>query len=70
MIEPAQKTQNDAVPDWEAAADEAIAACGGDARATVIALLHMNNALEHELELTRIAVSKGYSRGWHARDRP
>jgi len=53
----------EAVPDWEAAADEAIGLCGGDARATVIALLHMNNALEHEIALMRGAMSFGYSRG-------
>ena len=38
-------------------ADQAIKACGGDARAAVIALLILNDAIEHELELTRIAVS-------------
>ena len=49
------------------AADQAIEACGGDARATVIALLIMNNAMERELELTRVAVSSGFSRQWHHR---
>lgn len=55
----------EAVPDLDSAADEVIALCGGDARAAVKALLVANGFLEHELELTRAAVSFGYSRGWH-----
>ena len=34
---------------------------------TVIALLIMNDAMERELELTRVAVSSGFSRQWHHR---
>lgn len=52
-------------PDWEAATDAAIASCDGDPRATVKALLIANAYLERELDLTRPAVSYGYSRGWH-----
>jgi hypothetical protein len=63
MAEPETAPEGEAAPDWEAAADEAIGLCGGDARATVIALLHMNNALEHEIGLMRGAMSFGYSRG-------
>jgi hypothetical protein len=44
----------------DAAADEAIAACGGDAREAVKALLVANDFLKTELE-TR--VSRGYMRG-------
>jgi hypothetical protein len=44
----------------DAAADEAIAACGGDAREAVKALIVANEFLEAELE-TR--VSHGYTRG-------
>jgi hypothetical protein len=44
----------------EAAADQAIAACGGDAREAVKALLIANEFLEYELA-TR--VSHGYMRG-------
>jgi hypothetical protein len=44
----------------EAAADQAIAACGGDAREAVKALLIANEFLENELETQ---VSHGYMRG-------
>lgn len=44
----------------EAAADQAIAACGGDARETVKALLIANEFLEREME---VRVSRGYIRG-------
>ena len=46
-----------------------IVACfGGDALAAVAELLAENAHLRHELRLTQIAVSYGYSRGWHARE--
>jgi hypothetical protein len=44
----------------EAAADQAIAACGGDAREAVKALLVANEFLEAEIEAS---VSRGYLRG-------
>ena len=44
----------------EAAADQAIAACGGDAREAVKALLIANEFLEREMEER---VSRGYIRG-------
>jgi hypothetical protein len=44
----------------DAAADQAIAACGGDARETVKALLIANEFLEAEREAS---VSRGYMRG-------
>lgn len=44
----------------EAAADQAIEACGGDAREAVKALLIANEYLENELETQ---VSRGYIRG-------
>ena len=44
----------------DAAADQAIAACGGDAREAVKALLIANEFLERELETK---VSQGYMRG-------
>ena len=47
----------------EAAADQAIAACGGDAREAVKALIVANHFLETELEKLRAAVSTGYARG-------
>jgi Cdc6-like AAA superfamily ATPase len=45
----------------EVAADQAIAACGGDARAAVKALIVANEYLEAELEAR---VSAGYVRGY------
>jgi hypothetical protein len=51
----------------EAATDEAIALCGGDARAAVKALLIANAYLEDELAMAVPAVSYGFSRGWHAK---
>ncbi|WP_091892219.1 hypothetical protein [Bradyrhizobium sp. Rc2d] len=44
----------------EAAVDEAIAACGGDMRATIRALIVANEFLEKELETQ---VSRGFMRG-------
>jgi hypothetical protein len=44
----------------DAAADQAIAACGGDAREAVKALLVANEFLEREIEEK---VSHGYMRG-------
>jgi hypothetical protein len=55
----------------DAAADQAIAACGGDARETVKALIVANDFLEVQLEELRSKVSAGYARGRlpSARDR-
>ena len=47
----------------DAAADQAIAACGGDAKEAVKALLVANDFLEAELAELRAKVSKGYARG-------
>jgi hypothetical protein len=47
----------------EAAADQAIAACGGEAREAVKALIVANQFLETDLEKLRAAVSTGYARG-------
>jgi hypothetical protein len=47
----------------EAAADQAIAACDGDARDAVKALIVANAFLETDLEKLRAAVSMGYARG-------
>ena len=55
----APKLQSDAQA-LEAAADQAIAACGGDAREAVKALLVANEFLEREMEAS---VSHGYRRG-------
>jgi hypothetical protein len=55
--------------DLELAADQAIEACGGDARQALKALLVATGFLENEIAELRAAVSKGYSRGRHAAQR-
>lgn len=47
----------------EAAADQAIAACHGDMRSAIRALILANEYLEYELCEMFAAVSKGYARG-------
>jgi len=47
----------------EAAVDEAIAACGGDLRATIRALIVANDFLETEAAELMKAVSHAYVRG-------
>ena len=49
--------------DLEVAADQAIAACGGDAREAVKALIVANDFLEEQIGKLQAAVSAGYSRG-------
>ena len=47
----------------EAAVDQAIAACGGDMRATIRALIVANEYLETEVSELMKAVSHAYARG-------
>jgi hypothetical protein len=47
----------------EAATDQAIAACGGDARQAVTALIVANEFLEAQVRELQAAVSIGYARG-------
>jgi hypothetical protein len=47
----------------EAATDEAIVACGGNARDAVKALLVTNEFLEAKIAELQAAVSNGYARG-------
>jgi hypothetical protein len=47
----------------EAAADEAIEACGGDVRAALKALIVANEFLESEVSELMKAVSRAYVRG-------
>jgi hypothetical protein len=49
--------------DLDLAADQAIQACGGDAREAVKALLVANGFLEAQLDGLRKKVSAGYARG-------
>jgi hypothetical protein len=46
----------------EAAADQAITACGGDARGAVKSLIVANNFLETDLEKLEAAASMDYAR--------
>jgi hypothetical protein len=47
----------------QTATDQAIAACGGDARDAVKVLIVANEYLEAEVRELRAAVSTGYARG-------
>jgi hypothetical protein len=49
----------------ETATEQAIAACGGDARDAVKALIVANDFLEALVEELRADVSKGYARGYY-----
>jgi len=59
----APNQQPDDADQLEAAADQAIAACGGDVREAVKALIVANHFLETDLEKLRAAASMGYARG-------
>ena len=63
MPEPAPEQHIDAAANLEAAADQAIEACGGDLRATVIALIVAHNMLEKELSEVYAKASHGFIRG-------
>jgi hypothetical protein len=60
MNEAAQTDSASEADPLDAAIDQAIAACGGDMRDTIRALILTNAFLEHELETK---VSKGFLRG-------
>ena len=47
----------------EVATDQAIAACGGDVRSAIKALIVANEYLEWEVKQRQAAVSNGYARG-------
>ncbi|MGY3105320.1 MULTISPECIES: hypothetical protein [unclassified Bradyrhizobium] len=55
--------------DLEFVADQAIEACGRDAREAVKALLVTVDFLEAQADELRAAISKGYSRGRHGAQR-
>jgi hypothetical protein len=69
MPEPAPEQPVDAAPDLEAAADQPIEACGGDLRATVVALIVSNNMLENELAEVYARASHGFLRGRRVKPR-
>jgi hypothetical protein len=61
---PDPQNQPTSEPDrLEAAAEQAIAACGGDAHNAVKALIVANEFLEAQVSELQAAVSKGYGRG-------
>ena len=60
---PSQSLTNPEDSGLEAAVDEAIAACGGDLRATIRALIVANEYLENEASELMKAVSHAYARG-------
>ena len=62
MTASSQPTPLDA-DELEAAIDQAIAACDGDLRATIGALIVANNFLESEIAELMKAVSHAYARG-------
>jgi stage V sporulation protein SpoVS len=59
---PAPNSSQDAVL-LEAAADQAIAACGGDMREAIKALIVANDFLETEVAELMCAVSQAYAHG-------
>ena len=63
MSQPLPNPEQSDADQLEAAADLAIATCGGDAREAIKALIVANHFLETELEKLRSAVSTGYARG-------
>jgi hypothetical protein len=60
VLKPNPESEPDAL---EIATDGAIAACDGDLRATVQALIVANGLLQSELSDVYAAASKGYARG-------
>ena len=71
IIPSAQSTPDCSVPQsaapdtdrLDAATDQAIAACGGDARDAVKALVVANDFMEAQVRELQAAVSNGYTRG-------
>ena len=55
----------EAMSELELAAQQAIAAARGDSVVALLNVLARNFELERELALSRVAVSAGFSRGWH-----
>jgi len=67
MSQPAEVHPVSETARLDIAADQAIAACGGDMRSAIRALILANEFLEMELRDVYASVSKGYSRGWTAK---
>jgi hypothetical protein len=63
VSQPSANPEQSDADQLEAAVDQAIAACDGDAREAVKALIVANAFLETEIEKLRAAVSMGHARG-------
>lgn len=63
MADPAEQQPVDQAAELEAAATQAIEACGGDMMATVKALIVANSLLEQELADVYAMASHGFLRG-------
>jgi hypothetical protein len=63
MSSESQPNAQDDADELETAIDQTIAACGGDLRATIRALIVANNYLESEVNELMKAVSHAYVRG-------
>ena len=63
MEQPLVNPEQSDTEQLDAAADQAIMACGGDAREAVKALIVADHFLETKLEKLRASVSTGYARG-------
>jgi hypothetical protein len=61
--EDTEKSEDESKALLEAVVDEAIATCGGDARAALRATLIANAYLEAEIERLTEAISAGFARG-------
>ena len=62
-MSPHSQVSSEERDDLEAAVDQAIAACDGDKRSAIRALIVANNYLESEVAELMKAVSQAYARG-------
>jgi hypothetical protein len=62
-MDPSPQSEPRGADELEAAVDQAIAACGGDARDAIRALIVANDFLEFEVSELMKAVSHAYARG-------
>src|SRR5258705_12562571 len=63
VMHPRSQPSEKGADELEVAVDEAIAACGGDMRSTIRALIVANEYLESEAWVLMAAVTPGYVRG-------
>jgi hypothetical protein len=63
VMNPSPQSEPRGADELEAAVDQAIAACGGDARDAIRALIVANDFLEFEVSELMKAVSHAYARG-------